>query len=43
VPFTEVQADLEDEIRDRKYNEQVSRHVQGLYEKAYVRIMLDNL
>jgi parvulin-like peptidyl-prolyl isomerase len=43
VPFTEVQADLEDEIRDRKYNEMVSKHVQGLYERAYVRIMLDNL
>ncbi|MBM4017624.1 MAG: hypothetical protein FJ288_04720 [Planctomycetes bacterium] len=43
VPFTEVQADLEDEIRDRKYNEMVSRHVQELYRRAYVRIMQENL
>jgi parvulin-like peptidyl-prolyl isomerase len=43
VPFTEVQAELEDEIRDQKYNEMVSTHIRALYERAYVRIMLGNL
>jgi len=43
VPFTEVQATLEDEIRDRKYNEMVAKYIQELYERSYVRVMLDNL
>jgi parvulin-like peptidyl-prolyl isomerase len=43
VPFTEVQGALEDEIRDRKYNEMVSKYIQQLYGRSYVRVMLDNL
>jgi parvulin-like peptidyl-prolyl isomerase len=43
VPFIEVQADLEDEMREQKYKEQVGTHIQGLYERAYVRIMESNL
>jgi len=43
VPFIEVQADLEDEMRDQKYKEQVGTHIQGLYERAYVHIMESNL
>jgi peptidyl-prolyl cis-trans isomerase C len=43
VPFVEVQAALEDEMREEKYKEQVGKHIQGLYERAYVRIMENNL
>ena len=43
IPFVEVQAALEDEMREEKYKEQVGRHIQGLYERAYVRIMENNL
>jgi parvulin-like peptidyl-prolyl isomerase len=43
VPFVEVQAALEDEMREEKYKEQVGTHIQGLYERAYVRIMENNL
>jgi parvulin-like peptidyl-prolyl isomerase len=43
VPFTEVQDALEEEIRDRKYNEMVSRYIQDLYQRSYIRIMLENL
>ena len=43
VPFIEVQAALEDEIREQKYKEMVGTHIQDLYERAYVRIMEKNL
>ncbi|HUS45846.1 MAG TPA: peptidylprolyl isomerase [Phycisphaerae bacterium] len=43
VPFTEVQDELEDELRDRRYNEVVSQHIQKLYDRAYVRINRENL
>ncbi len=43
VPFTEVQDELEAEIRDQKYNQTVSDYIQGLYDRAYVRVMWDNL
>ena len=43
VPFTEVQAEMEDQIRDAKYNETVSRYIQDLYAKSYVRIRRENL
>ncbi|MBE3068676.1 MAG: peptidylprolyl isomerase [Acidobacteria bacterium] len=43
VPFTEVQGELEDEIRDRKYNETVSSYISDLYKRSYVRIMMENL
>ena len=43
VPFTEVQAEMEDQIRDAKYNETVSRYIQDLYGKSYVRVRRENL
>jgi len=43
VPFTEVQAEMEDEIRDAKYNQTVSRYIQDLYGKSYVRVRRENL
>jgi len=43
IPLAEVQPALEEEIRDRKYNEMVSKYIQELYERSYVRVMLDNL
>ena len=43
APFVEVQADLEDEMREQKYKEQVGWHIRSLYERAYVRIMEGNL
>ncbi|MFO8013848.1 MAG: peptidylprolyl isomerase [Phycisphaerae bacterium] len=43
VPFTEVQDELEDEIRDRKFNEKVDKYIRNLYERGYVRVMTDNL
>jgi len=43
VPFTEAQDELEDEIRDRKFNEKVDRYIRDLYERGYVRVMTDNL
>ncbi len=43
VPFTEVQDDLEKEIRDRKFNEKVDKYIRDLYERGYVRVMTDNL
>ena len=43
VPFTEVQAEMEDEIRDAKYNQTVSRYIQDLYGKSYVLVRRENL
>jgi len=43
VPFTEVQDELEDEIRDRKYNETVNKYIQDLYKRGYVRVMMENI
>ena len=43
IPFTEVQDELEDEIRDRKYNETVSQYIRKLYERGYVRVMMENM
>ena len=43
VPFTEVQDELEDEIRDRKYNETVNKYIQDLYKRGYVRVMTENI
>jgi len=43
VPFTEVQDELEDEIRDRKYNETVNQYIQDLYKRGYVRVMVENI
>jgi len=43
VPFTEVQDELEDEIRDRKYNETVNKYIQDLYKRGYVRVMVENI
>ena len=43
VPLSEVQSTIEDEVRDRKFNQTVSDYVQKLYERAYVRILTDNL
>ena len=43
VPFTEVQAKIEEEVSQAKFNEAVSNYIQQLYEKSYVRVMMDNL
>ena len=43
IPFTEVQAGLEDEVREKKYNERVQKYIQELYERSYVRVMWNNL
>jgi parvulin-like peptidyl-prolyl isomerase len=43
IPFTEVQAAIENEIRDKKFNEMVSKYIQELYERSYVRVMMENL
>ena len=43
VPFTEVQDELEDEIRDRKFSEKVDKYIRELYERGYVHVMTDNL
>ncbi|MGB2975111.1 MAG: peptidylprolyl isomerase, partial [Phycisphaerae bacterium] len=43
VPFTEVQAGIEQEILDARYNEMVSRYIQDLYRKSYVRVRPENL
>jgi len=43
VPFTEVQDELEDELRDRKFNEKVKKYINGLYERGYVRVMTGNM
>lgn len=43
IPFTEVQDELEDEVRDRKYNETVSQYIQDLYKRGYVRVMPENM
>jgi foldase protein PrsA len=42
-PFTEVQTTLDNEIRDKKYNEVVAKYIQGLYQRSYVRVMMENL
>jgi len=42
-PFTEVQAAIENEVRERKYNEIVSKYIQDLYQRSYVRVMMENL
>jgi hypothetical protein len=39
VPFTEVQGTIEQEVRTQKYNDAISKYIQQLYERAYVRIM----
>jgi len=43
APFTEVQDKLEDELRDRRYNEVISQYIQKLYDRAYVRVNRENL
>ena len=43
IPFTQVQDELEDEVRDRKYNETVSQYIQDLYQRGYVRVMPENM
>ena len=43
APFTEVQDALEEEIRGRKFNETVSKYIQDLYERSYVRVMMGNM
>ena len=43
VPLTEVQEDIEDEIREKHYNEAVNKYIQDLYKRAYVRIIAENL
>ncbi len=43
VPFTEVQEELERELRDRKFNERVNRYIQDLYRRGYVRVVTGNL
>jgi len=42
VPFVEVQDELEQEIRDEEYNRTVSKYIQDLYGRAYVRIFTEN-
>ncbi len=42
-PFTEVQADLEREMREEKREAAVQKYVQDLYDRAYVRVMIENL
>jgi parvulin-like peptidyl-prolyl isomerase len=43
VPLTEVQEDIEDEIREKHFNEAVAKYIQDLYKRAYVRIIAENL
>jgi len=43
VPFTEVQGELEDELRDREFNQKVEKYIQELYKRGYVRVMQENL
>ena len=43
IPFTEVQAGLDDEVREKKYNERVQKYIQELYERSYVHVMWNNL
>ncbi len=43
VPLTEVQEDIEDEIREKHFNEAVNKYIQDLYKRAYVRIIAENL
>jgi len=43
VPFTEVQSELEDELRDREFNRKVEKYIQELYKRGYVRVMEENL
>jgi parvulin-like peptidyl-prolyl isomerase len=43
VPFTEVQDQLDEEVRDRKYNAMVSRYIQELFDRAYVQVLTENL
>jgi parvulin-like peptidyl-prolyl isomerase len=43
VPFTEVQTDIEKELRRQKYEEALQKYLQGLYERSYVRILFENL
>jgi len=43
VPFTEVQDELEQEIRDQKFNAKVDKYIRDLYQRGYVRVMTDNL
>ena len=43
VPFTEVQEDLDREVRDKQYNQIVSKYIQDLFEHSYVQVMTENL
>jgi peptidyl-prolyl cis-trans isomerase C len=42
-PFTEVQATLDAEMRDQRYNQAVAKYVQELYQRSYRRTMWENL
>ncbi len=43
LPFTEVQGELEAELRDKRYNQIVARYIQDLYDRSYVQVMTENL
>jgi peptidyl-prolyl cis-trans isomerase C len=43
VPFTEVQAALEQEVRKKKYGDALSQYIQSIYEKSYVHVLRENL
>jgi len=43
VPFTEVQGQLEEEIRQERFDASVARYIQDLYRHAYVRVLEKNL
>jgi parvulin-like peptidyl-prolyl isomerase len=43
VPFTEVQTDLEKELRRQRYDEALQKYIQSLYERSYVRVLYENL
>ncbi len=42
VPFTEVQGEIEQEIRDERFNDAAAKYIQDLYGRAYVRIVKEN-
>jgi parvulin-like peptidyl-prolyl isomerase len=42
VPFTEVQGEIEQEIRDERFNDAAAKYIQDLYSRAYVRIVKEN-
>lgn len=43
IPFTEVQDEVEAAVRNAKFEEMVGRYIRKLYEKAYIRILEENL